>query len=64
MSLKIGKIISRVGPQGLDALGITRKAAREQALKTLRTRQPGREYILRQDPPNPGSQTHASALAT
>ena len=64
MSQKIGKIISRVGPQGLDALGITRKAAREQALKTLRTRQPGREYILRQDPPNPGSQTHASALAT
>lgn len=66
MVQKIGKIISRVGQQGLDALGISRKDAREQALEILRTRKPGREYVLRQDPPaaNPGPQIQASALAT
>ena len=63
---KIGKMISRVGQQGLDALGISRKDAREQALEILRTRKPGREYALRQDRPaaNPVPQMQASALAT
>jgi transposase len=66
MVQKIGKMISRVGQQGLDALGISRKDAREQALETLRTRKPGREYALRKDPPAaiPVPQMQASALAT
>jgi len=66
MVQKIGKMISRVGQQGLDALGISRKDAREQALEILRTRKPGREYALRQDPPaaNRVPQMQASALAT
>lgn len=66
MAQKIGKIISRVGQQGLDALGITRKDARKQALETLRTRKPGRVYVLTKDPSaaNPGSQKRATALAT
>jgi transposase len=66
MVQKIGKMISRVGQHGLDALGISRKDAREQALEILRTRKPGREYALRKDPPaaNPVAQMQASALAT
>lgn len=66
MVQKIGKMISRVGQQGLDALGISRKDAREQALEILRTRKPGREYALRKDPPAaiPVPQMQASALAT
>jgi len=66
MAQKIGKMISRVGQQGLDALGISRKDAREQALEILRTRKPGREYALRQDRPaaNPVPQMQESALAT
>lgn len=66
MVQKIGKMISRVGQQGLDALGISRKDAREQALEILRTRKPGREYALRQDLPAaiPVAQMPASALAT
>lgn len=66
MVQKIGKMISRVGQHGLDALGISRKDAREQALEILRTRKPGREYALRKDPPaaNRGPQMQASALAT
>ena len=66
MVQKIGKMISRVGQQGLDALGISRKDAREQALEILRTRKPGREYALRKDRPavNPVPQMQASALAT
>lgn len=66
MVQKIGKMISRVGQQGLDALGISRKDAREQALEILRTRKPGREYALRKDPPAaiPVPKPQASALAT
>lgn len=66
MVQKIGKMISRVGQHGLDALGISRKDAREQALEILRTRKPGREYALRKDPPAaiPVPQMQASALAT
>lgn len=63
MVQKIGKIISRVGQQGLDALGITRKDAREQAMEILRTRKPGREYTLRNNPPaqDSGAQTQPPA---
>jgi transposase len=59
MSQKIGKIISRIGTEGLKKLGITRKDAREQALEILRTRKPGREYVIRDQPPVANSGTPA-----
>jgi transposase len=42
-TLKIGKIISRVGDKGLETLGKTRKALREQMQQSLKT---GRVYYL------------------
>lgn len=63
MVQKIGKIISRVGEEALTQLGTSRKTVREQALEILRTRKPGREYALRDNPPVPipGSQTQPPA---
>lgn len=47
MSQKIGKMISRVGEDGLKKLGLTRKTLREQANGILLSRKPTREYVLR-----------------
>ena len=43
MTRKVGKMISRVGPQGLIHLGKTRKALREDVYQSLKS---GRDYIL------------------
>jgi len=40
---KVGKMIRSVGPQGLQSLGKTRKAYREEICQRLKT---GREYVL------------------
>lgn len=52
MTLKIGKMISRVGKEGLQKLGHTRKTLREQTKEILLSRKPTRDYVLR-DPPDP-----------
>lgn len=49
-TLKIGKIISRVGEAGMKCLGVTRKSLRKQAEQILLSRGTGREYVLRADP--------------
>ncbi len=46
LGVKVGKMISSVGPQGLQALGQTRKAYREQIYQRLKT---GRTYLLDPD---------------
>ena len=43
LSLKIGKMISQVGPTGLKKLSKTRKTFREEIFQSLKT---GREYVL------------------
>lgn len=43
LSLKLGKIISQVGTAGLQQLGKTRKALRQEAQQTLKT---GKVYVL------------------
>jgi hypothetical protein len=43
LTLKVGKIITSVGAQGLKQLGQTRKALREASHRSLLT---GRVYIL------------------
>lgn len=47
MTLKIGKMISRVGTEGLQKLGLTRKTLREQVKETLLKANPTRAYVLR-----------------
>ena len=43
LALKVGKIISRVGPQGLNHLGKTRKTLRTEVYQSLKT---GPTYVL------------------
>ena len=61
LTLKIGKIISRVGDKGLETLGKTRKILREEMQQSLKT---GRIYYLDPDrkfPPQPEAQPKPSA---
>ena len=43
LSLKVGKMISQVGPAGLKKLGKTRMVFRQEIFQTLKT---GKEYLL------------------
>ena len=43
LALKVGKIISQVGPKALKQLGQTRLQFRQQIYQSLKT---GREYVL------------------
>ena len=44
LSQKVGKIITRVGPQALDQMGKSRKAYREEIIQSLKR---GRTYVLK-----------------
>jgi len=46
LALKVGKMISQVGPAGLEKLSKTRKTFREEILQSLKT---GKEYVLDPD---------------
>ena len=43
LALKVGKIISHVGPEALEKLGKTRRAFREEIYHSLKS---GRTYVL------------------
>jgi transposase len=66
LSLKIGKIISQVGPKGLELLGKTRPALRQEVEQRIKT---GRVYVLDPNPrmyepkPKPAGQADAPAHA-
>jgi transposase len=55
LALKVGKIITSVGPKPLQALNKTRKGYREEIYQTLKT---GRDYVLA--PPKPFKPAKAS----
>jgi transposase len=63
MSVKIGRIVSKVGKDGLARLGLGARDLRRQAFETLRTRTAVREYLLRDDPslPDPGTSSSVPA---